>query len=93
MQISFSSMVTGMFTIADFKADDSIYVCVPLYHSGGGITGVGMSLICGCTTVIRKQFSATHFWMDCARYRCTVAYDDDESLHHLMTFNLIRYFR
>lgn len=41
--------------------------CVP-----GNIMGVGQCLINGLTVVIRKKFSASRFWDDCAKYRCTV---------------------
>jgi len=34
--------------------------------------GVGQCLIHGLTVVIRKKFSASRFWDDCAKYRCTV---------------------
>lgn len=38
----------------------------------GNIMGVGQCLINGLTVVIRKKFSASRFWDDCAKYRCTV---------------------
>jgi solute carrier family 27 fatty acid transporter 1/4 len=31
-----------------------------------------ISLLGGCTTVLRKKFSASNFWKDCIRYKCTV---------------------
>lgn len=34
--------------------------------------GVGQCLIHGLTVVIRKKFSASRFWDDCVKYRCTV---------------------
>ncbi|NXC40466.1 S27A1 protein, partial [Penelope pileata] len=52
--------------------DDILYNCLPLYHSAGNIMGVGQCLIHGLTVVIRKKFSASRFWDDCAKYRCTV---------------------
>lgn len=38
----------------------------------GNIMGVGQCLIHGLTVVIRKKFSASRFWDDCVKYRCTV---------------------
>ncbi|XP_058717766.1 long-chain fatty acid transport protein 1 [Poecile atricapillus] len=54
------------------RPDDVIYTCLPLYHSAGNIMGVGQCLLHGLTVVIRKKFSASRFWDDCVKYRCTV---------------------
>ncbi|KAM6233244.1 long-chain fatty acid transport protein 1 isoform 2-T2 [Porphyrio hochstetteri] len=51
---------------------DVLYNCLPLYHSAGNIMGVGQCLIHGLTVVIRKKFSASRFWDDCVKYRCTI---------------------
>uniref|UniRef100_A0A8B9NUH0 Very long-chain fatty acid transport protein n=1 Tax=Apteryx owenii TaxID=8824 RepID=A0A8B9NUH0_APTOW len=52
--------------------DDILYNCLPLYHSAGNIMGVGQCLIHGLTVVIRKKFSASRFWDDCTKYKCTI---------------------
>nr|ABC73704.1 fatty acid transport protein-1 [Gallus gallus] len=52
--------------------EDILYNCLPLYRSAGNIMGVGQCLIHGLTVVIRKKFSASRFWDDCAKYRCTI---------------------
>nr|XP_056714202.1 long-chain fatty acid transport protein 1 [Euleptes europaea] len=52
--------------------DDIIYNCLPLYHSAGNIMGVGQCLMHGLTVVIRKKFSASRFWDDCVKYKCTI---------------------
>ncbi|XP_069386374.1 long-chain fatty acid transport protein 1-like [Paralichthys olivaceus] len=54
------------------RHDDIIYNCLPLYHSAGTIMGVGQCLLFGLTIVIRRKFSATRFWDDCFKYKCTV---------------------
>lgn len=41
--------------------------------STGNIVGVGQCIIHGMTVVIRKKFSASRFWDDCAKYNCTVS--------------------
>uniref|UniRef100_A0A674ID88 long-chain-fatty-acid--CoA ligase n=1 Tax=Terrapene triunguis TaxID=2587831 RepID=A0A674ID88_9SAUR len=38
----------------------------------GNIMGVGQCLIHGLTVVIRKKFSASRFWDDCTKYKCTI---------------------
>lgn len=40
--------------------------------SAGNIVGIGQCLLQGMTVVIRKKFSASHFWEDCVKYNCTV---------------------
>uniref|UniRef100_A0A8C4UNX6 Arachidonate--CoA ligase n=1 Tax=Falco tinnunculus TaxID=100819 RepID=A0A8C4UNX6_FALTI len=54
------------------RPEDVLYNCLPLYHSAGNIMGVGQCLIHGLTVVIRRKFSASRFWDDCAKYRCTI---------------------
>ncbi|KAM6237390.1 long-chain fatty acid transport protein 4 isoform 2-T3 [Spheniscus humboldti] len=54
------------------RPDDVMYDCLPLYHAAGNIVGVGQCLLQGMTIVIRKKFSASHFWEDCVKYNCTV---------------------
>ncbi|XP_048469350.1 long-chain fatty acid transport protein 4 [Rhincodon typus] len=53
------------------RADDIVYDCLPLYHSAGNIVGIGQCLLHGLTVVIRRKFSASRFWDDCVKYRCT----------------------
>jgi fatty-acyl-CoA synthase len=51
---------------------DRIYVCLPLYHTSGGVLAAGAALTAGGTVVIRERFSARMFWDDVVRYDCTV---------------------
>ncbi|RWS26032.1 Long-chain fatty acid transport-like protein, partial [Leptotrombidium deliense] len=53
--------------------NDIIYNPFPLYHNLGNFLGVGSALISGRTVVLRKKFSASAFWDDCIKYKCTVA--------------------
>lgn len=39
----------------------------------GGWICITYSLLGGCTTIFRRKFSASNFWKDCVRYKCTVS--------------------
>ena len=43
---------------------DRIYDVLPLYHSTGGLVGVGAALLNGARLIVRRRFSATSFWPD-----------------------------
>ncbi|KJE97119.1 solute carrier family 27 [Capsaspora owczarzaki ATCC 30864] len=51
---------------------DRVYCTLPLYHSAGGIAGIGQALVNGATVVVRSKFSASRFWDDCIKFECTV---------------------
>lgn len=53
-------------------AADRLYCVLPLYHATGGLCGVGAALLTGATLVLRRRFSASHFWDDVADNDCTV---------------------
>uniref|UniRef100_A0A8C6VZN4 Arachidonate--CoA ligase n=1 Tax=Nothobranchius furzeri TaxID=105023 RepID=A0A8C6VZN4_NOTFU len=65
-------------------SDDTLYDCLPLYHSAGNIVGVGQCIIHGMTVVIRKKFSASRFWDDCAKYNCTIVQYIGEICRYLL---------
>lgn len=52
---------------------DRIYTPLPLYHTAGGIMAIGQALLHGNTIVIKKKFSASAYFNDCLKYKCTVA--------------------
>ncbi len=54
------------------KPTDRVYCCLPLYHSTGGLCGVGAALLTGGALVVRKRFSASVFWSDVVEHNCTV---------------------
>src|SRR5690606_27974698 len=43
---------------------DVTYNVLPLYHSTGGLVGIGAALLNGGKLILRKRFSATNFWPD-----------------------------
>ena len=56
----------------DSRATDRIYVTLPLYHATGGLCAMGAGLLNGGSIVLRKKFSATHFWSDVVTENCTM---------------------
>ena len=51
---------------------DVMYDVLPLYHSAGGICALGTVFMVGGSVVLRRKFSASHFWEDCAKYKPTL---------------------
>jgi fatty-acyl-CoA synthase len=59
----------GMMAISP---QDRMFNCLPMYHSVGGVVATGATLVGGGTVVIRERFSASSFWPDVRRERCTL---------------------
>jgi fatty-acyl-CoA synthase len=51
---------------------DRLYVTLPLYHSTGGMCGVGAALLSGAAIILRRRFSASHFWSEAISEKATV---------------------
>ncbi|XP_023307303.2 long-chain fatty acid transport protein 4-like [Lucilia cuprina] len=77
-------MAAGTHHMCGIRKDDIIYNALPLYHTAGGIVGVGNALIHGCTVALRKKFSATNFWKDCIKYNATCAQYIGELCRYLL---------
>lgn len=63
---------------------DVLYDPLPLYHTAGGIVGLGQCVVNGLTVAIRKKFSASNFWPDCTKYKCTCAQYIGELCRYLL---------
>lgn len=66
-------MVSGIIKMFGVNSNEVIYNTLPLYHTAGGMLGVGSVVLFGLTMALRKKFSASNFWSDCIKYNCTVA--------------------
>ena len=66
-------MSYGMGEVFDVNPSDINYIPLPLYHSNGGVIGIGLTLLRGNTAAIRKKFSASNFFEDCQKYKATVS--------------------
>lgn len=75
----------GCTEMLGLKKKDIIYNALPLYHTAGGMVGVGNVLLRGLTMAMRAKFSASNFWADCIRYKCTVAQYIGELCRYLLS--------
>ncbi|KAL7737977.1 hypothetical protein ACLKA6_006337 [Drosophila palustris] len=82
--LRFLFMSAGCYYMLQLNRDDVIYNPLPLYHTAGGIVGVGNALLNGSTVVLRKKFSASNFWSDCCKHNCTVAQYIGELCRYLL---------
>lgn len=78
-------MVMGCHSMLQVNPDDVIYNSLPLYHTAGGMLGVGNVILRGCTMAMRRKFSASQFWTDCIKYNCTVAQYIGEICRYLLS--------
>jgi fatty-acyl-CoA synthase len=44
--------------------NDRVFNVLPLYHSTGGLVGIGPALLNGGRLILRRKFSASSFWKD-----------------------------
>jgi len=44
--------------------NERILLTLPLYHATGGMCGVGTALNAGACIILRRKFSASHFWQE-----------------------------
>nr|CAD7602800.1 unnamed protein product [Timema genevievae] len=63
----------GIGRVLGFRSSDRVYTPLPLYHTAGGAMAVGQALIAGSCVVIRRRFSASAYFTDVCKYKCTVA--------------------
>jgi solute carrier family 27 (fatty acid transporter), member 1/4 len=66
-------MALGSNYMLDIRPSDVIYNPLPLYHTAGGMVGVGSVFLRGLTMALRKRFSASQYWTDCIKYNATIA--------------------
>ena len=66
-------MCQGVARFYKLNESDIIYVPLPLYHTNANVLGMGQMIALGCTVALRKKFSASNFWNDCIKYKCTVS--------------------
>ena len=63
----------GMSMLMGCQSQDIIYCTLPFYHSSASMIATGMFFYTGATLVMRRKFSASQFWNDCVKHKCTVS--------------------
>jgi fatty-acyl-CoA synthase len=58
--------------LAAASARDRMYIVLPLYHTAGGVCALGLTFAAGGTVVLRRRFSASHFWSECRSEKATM---------------------
>ncbi|KAL2088892.1 hypothetical protein ACEWY4_015791 [Coilia grayii] len=76
-------LASCMQTLAGVRADDIIYVYLPLYHTAGFLMGLTGAIDQGITVVLRRKFSASQFWNDCRKHNVTVIQYIGEIMRYL----------
>ncbi len=64
--------MNGFSGVTGATRDDRIYIVLPMYHSNGGLGGIGSVLTVGGSCFIRDKFSAREFWFEAAKRECTM---------------------
>ena len=62
----------GVGSAVNGRPDDRVYLFLPMYHTNGGLIAPGAALPFGGSCYIRERFSASGFWNDVTRERCTL---------------------
>jgi len=52
------------------ERDDTVYICLPLYHATGLCIGFLAAMNVGATVVLRRKFSASNFLADVREHNC-----------------------
>lgn len=77
-------MSSAIHYLCRIRRDDVLYIPLPIYHTAGGIVGVGQMLCCGVKIALRTRFSASKFWSDCIKFDATVIQYVGETLRYLL---------
>lgn len=77
-------LVVMPYNLLGMRSSDILYNPNPLYHTAGGMIGVGFSILKGIPSVLRTKFSVSAYWTDCIKYNCTVAQYVGEMCRYLL---------
>lgn len=67
-----ASGTSKTYSLFDFCSNDVMYIVTPLYHSAAALLCLFNTFDTGATMVLRKKFSASHYFEDCRKYDVTI---------------------
>ncbi len=67
-QLALAEIIIGM---AEYTEQDCLYNALPLFHGNAQTLSTMPALMSGARMVLAKRFSASGFWSDVRRHRCT----------------------
>jgi fatty-acyl-CoA synthase len=62
----------GFAGVMGTRKTDRNYVCLPMYHTAGGLCAIGSLLVNGGSVYLRERFSVREFWDDIVNNDCTM---------------------
>ena len=71
--------------LSGLDRDDVLYCALPLFHTVGGVICVNAALLTGARLVLRRSFSASHFWQDVTECGATSFQYIGEMCRYLIT--------
>ncbi|KAK0144009.1 Very long-chain acyl-CoA synthetase [Merluccius polli] len=72
-----------MYGLCNVRADDVLYLYLPLYHASGFFMGLCGAMDTGITVILRRKFSTSQFWNDCRKHNVTVIQYIGEIMRYL----------
>ncbi len=82
--LRFMMTATGAGTALKLGPRDRQYICLPLYHTAGGVMALGAALTMGAAAVLVPKFSASRFFKDAVKYDVTSFQYIGELLRYLV---------
>lgn len=61
-------------TLMEYRPDDRLYTCMPLFHALGSWLGVLTTLMAGGSCLVGARFSASGFWDDVRSFDATLGH-------------------
>jgi crotonobetaine/carnitine-CoA ligase len=61
-------------TLMEYRSDDRLYTCMPLFHALGSWLGVLTTLMAGASCLVGARFSASGFWDDVRSFDATLGH-------------------
>ncbi|MEN8721425.1 MAG: long-chain-acyl-CoA synthetase [Alphaproteobacteria bacterium] len=82
--LRFMMTATGSGTALKLGHSDRHYICLPLYHTAGGVMALGAAWTMGAAAVLVPKFSASRFFADAVKYDVTSFQYIGELLRYLV---------